>query len=130
MIDSRGSRLAISVIVVFGMALLCAALVMLSQHPGLAAPPSPSDRQAVLDGTLQGCNDKMPKVIRQRVGSTVVTRFCSCYASEIANNVTKEQTDALAAGPHPPIVAAIPRYEETIRKAWRTCEKQYLSNAH
>jgi len=38
--------------------------------------------------------------------------------------------DALTAGPYPPIAAAIPRYEETIRQAWRTCEKQHLSNAH
>ena len=72
----------------------------------------------------------MPKIIRQRVGPSVVTRFCSCYANEIANNVTKEQVDALAAaGPHTPNAAAIPRSEETIRKAWRACEKQYLSNA-
>jgi hypothetical protein len=116
--------------VVLGSTLLCGALVILCPHPALAAALSPSDRQAVLDGTLQGCNEKMPKIIRQRVGPSVVTRFCSCYANEIASNVTKEQADALAAGPRPPIAAAIPRYEETIRKAWRTCERQYLSNAH
>jgi hypothetical protein len=116
--------------VALGATLLCGALGIVDPHPALAAPLSPSDRQAVLDGTLQGCNEKMPKVIRQRVGPSVVTRFCSCYANEIASHVTKEQADALAAGPYPPIAAAIPRYEETIRKAWRTCEKQHLSNAH
>ena len=119
---ARGIRVAL------GTALLCGALVVFGPHRALAAALSPTDRQAVLSGTFQGCNEKMPKIIRQRVGPSVVTRFCSCYANEVANNVTKEQADALAAGrPNAPTAAAIPRYEETIRKAWRACEKEYLS---
>src|SRR5262252_7370887 len=79
-------------------ALLCCALAVLGPPVGLAAALSATDREAVLRGTLEGCNENMPHVIRQRVGPSAVATFCSCYANEIANNVTQEQVDALAAG--------------------------------
>ena len=80
---------------------------------------------------MEGCNERMPNVIRQRVGPSAAAGFCSCYANEIANNITLEQVDALAAlKARTPTASAIPGYGETMAKAWRVCEKQYLSRKH
>jgi hypothetical protein len=111
-------------------ALLCA-LVVLAPQARPAAAISATDRQAVLRGTLEGCKEKIPNVIRQRVGPSAAAGFCSCYANEIANNITQEQVDALAAlKARSPTASAIPGYGETMTKAWRVCEKQYLSGKH
>jgi hypothetical protein len=53
--------------VALGATLLCGALGIVDPHPALAAPLSPSDRQAVLDGTLQGCNEKSNTPTRRPV---------------------------------------------------------------
>lgn len=82
---------------------------------------SPGDREAVFQGSVEGCQDKMPEATRQRVGAAAVLNFCSCYAKEIALTITEEQLEALADWSRPP--EAIPHYLETARNASAACEK-------
>lgn len=91
----------------------------------LGADISPADRDAIFEGALQGCDEKMPEAIRQRVGVAAVLNFCYCYSNEVARTITDEQIDALADWSRPP--TAIPHYGETMRNAWRACEKQLLT---
>lgn len=91
----------------------------------LAAEISPGDREAVFEGAGQACNQQMPEAIRQRAGAAAVLNFCSCYAGEVARTITEEQVDALADESRP--LDAIPHYGETMRNAWRACEKQLLA---
>ena len=91
----------------------------------LGAEISPGDRDAVFEGAVLGCNEKMPEALRQRVGAAAVLNFCSCYAKEIARTITEDQLDALADWSHP--VDAIPHYDETARSAWRACQKRLLT---
>src|SRR5215470_4994379 len=105
-------------------AILCGTLAL--QTPIiLGAEISPGDRDAVFEGAVLGCNEKMPAALRQRVGAAAVVNFCSCYAKEIASTITEEQLDALADWSRP--VDAIPHYDETARNAWRACEKRLLT---
>src|SRR5262245_22550933 len=110
-----------------GHALLCGALTVVEPCITLGAEISASDRDAVFQGALQGCNEKMPEAIRQQVGVDAVLNFCYCYSNEIARTITEEQLDALADRSRPP--SAIPHYGETMRNAWRACEKQLLTKA-
>ena len=117
----------ISASVLCRLALLCGALLVLGPPIALRAEISPGDRDAVFQGAVQGCNEKMPKAIRQRVGATAVLNFCYCYSNEIARTITEEQVDALADWSRP--LDAVPHYDETMRNAWRACEKQLLTKA-
>jgi hypothetical protein len=57
------------------------ALGIMDPHPALEAPLSPSDRQAVLDGTLRGCNEKMAKVRQEQSARCTVRKSrSSCPA--------------------------------------------------
>jgi hypothetical protein len=91
----------------------------------LGAEISPGDRDAIFQGTGRACNEQMPLAIRERAGADAVLNFCSCYANEVARTITEEQVDALADESVPP--DAIPHYGETMRNAWRACEKQLLT---
>src|SRR5215813_8056362 len=108
-----------------GYTVLCAVMTGLGSGITLGAEISAGDRQAVFEGSVLGCNEKMPNALRQRVGSAAVLNFCSCYAKEIARTITEEQLDALADWSRP--ADAIPHYGETARSAWRACEKQLLT---
>ena len=105
--------------------LLCGALMALAPNVTLGADISPGDRDAVFKGTGRACNEQMPEALRQRAGAAAVLDFCSCYANEVARTVTEEQVDALADESRPP--DAIPRFDETMREAWRACETQLLT---
>src|SRR5262245_41420486 len=89
-----------------GNALLCGALMVIGPGITLGAEISSSDRNAVFQGALQGCNEKMPEAIREQVGVAAVLNFCYCYSNEIARTITEEQLDALADWSRPP--ATIP----------------------
>jgi len=104
--------------------LLCGALTLPAPFV-FAADISPGDREAVFEGAGQACNQQMPEAIRQRAGAAAVLNFCSCYASEVARTITVEQVDALADTSRP--LDAIPHYGETMRNAWRACEKRLLA---
>jgi len=53
------------------------------------------DRVAIQKGSFQGCLEKMPAEVRARFGRLAMARFCSCYASKIADTITQTQIDAL-----------------------------------
>jgi len=116
---------AVSVSRVVGYTFLCGVLMLLEAPVTLGAGISPGDRDAVFQGTGRACNEQMPEAIRQRAGASAVLNFCSCYAKEIARTITEEQADALGDWSVPP--DAIPHYDETMRSAWRACERQLLT---
>lgn len=58
-----------------------------------------------------------------RLGRLATERFCSCYASKIADTITRTQIDAMLKANSQDDIP----YAETMKSAWRVCERQYLS---
>ena len=69
----------------------------------------------------------MPLPTRAQFGRLAVARFCSCYASNIANTITEEQLDAMLKANLRG--REIPGYKETLKGAWRACEKHYTTKS-
>ena len=86
-----------------------------------------ADRNAIQKGSFQGCIENMPLPTRAHFGRLAVARFCSCYASNIANTITEQQLDAMLQANLRG--SEIPGYEETLKSAWRACEKHYTSRS-
>jgi hypothetical protein len=91
---------------------------------GAIGEPTDKDRSAIQKGSFQGCLEKMPAEVRARLGRLAMARFCSCYASKIADTITQTQIDAmLKANTH----EDIPGYAETLESARRVCERQCIT---
>jgi hypothetical protein len=95
--------------------------------PVLAGELTQSQRDAVLKGMFHGCVETVPKEISQRFGPMGVKRFCSCYADEIANNLTKEQYNAMIVDPNTGRSKVPPNYATTVSNANRVCAKEMTS---
>jgi hypothetical protein len=87
-------------------------------------PAENTDRVAIQKGSFQGCLEKMPADVRARFGRLATGRFCSCYASKIADTITRTQIDAMLKANSQ---NDIPGYAETMQNAWRACEKQHMT---
>jgi len=83
-----------------------------------------TDRVAIQKGSFQGCIKKMPPEVRARFGRLAMERFCSCYASKIADTITQTQIEAMLRAN---TEDDIPGYAETMKSAWRVCERQYMT---
>src|SRR4030095_8420008 len=99
-------------------------LVLIFSASGAAGEPAYTDRVAIQKGSFQGCIEKMPPDVRARLGRLPVARFCSCYALKIADTVTRTQIDAMLKAN---TQEDIPGYAETMKSAWRACERQYIT---
>jgi hypothetical protein len=99
-------------------------LVLICSASGAIGEPAHTDRVAIQKGSFQGCVEKMPLEVMARLGRLATERFCSCYASKIADTITRTQIDAMLKAN---TQDDIPGYAETMKSAWRVCEKQYLS---
>jgi hypothetical protein len=86
-----------------------------------------ADRNAIQKGSFQGCIENMPLPKRAHFGRLAVARFCSCYASNIANTITEQQLNAMLEANLRS--SEIPGYEETLKGAWRACEKHYTTKS-
>jgi hypothetical protein len=98
-------------------------LVLIFSASGAIGEPT-TDRVAIQKGSFQGCIEKMPPEVRARVGRLATERFCSCYASKIADTITRAQIDAMLRAN---TQDDIPGYAETMKSAWRVCERQYMT---
>ena len=99
-------------------------LVLIFSASGAIAEPAYPDRVAIQKGSFQGCLEKMPTEVRARFGRLAMGRFCSCYASKIADTITQTQIDAMLRAN---TQDDIPGYAETMKNAWRACERQYMT---
>src|SRR4029453_1032954 len=103
---------------------LCLGLVLIFSASGAIGEPTYTDRIAIERGSFQGCVEKMPAEVRARLGRLAMARFFSFYAAKIAETITQTQIDAmLKANTH----EDIPGYAETLKSAWRVCERQYIT---
>jgi hypothetical protein len=87
-------------------------------------PVENADRVAIQQGSFQGCLEKMPAEVRARFGRLATGRFCSCYASKIADTITRAQIDAMLKAN---TEDDIPGYAEVMKNARRVCERQYMT---
>ena len=72
-----------------------AGLVLILSAFGAVGDSVDPDRVAIHRGSFDGCVDKMPPEVRAHFGRLATERFCSCYASKIANTITSRQMDAM-----------------------------------
>ena len=72
-----------------------AGLVLILSAFGAVGESVDPHRVAIQIGGFEGCLDKMPQEVRARFGRLATERFCSCYASKIANTITSRQMDAM-----------------------------------
>ena len=70
-------------------------LILMVSATGAIGEPTYTDRVAIQKGSFRGCLEKMPPEARARSGGLAVARFCSCYASKIADTITRTQIDAM-----------------------------------
>jgi hypothetical protein len=101
-----------------------AGLVLILSAFGAVGEPVDPDRVAIQRGSFQGCLDKMPPEVRARFGRLAMARFCSCYASKIADTITSKQMDAMLKAD---TIDDIPGYAETMRSARLACERQHMT---
>ena len=99
-------------------------LVLIFAVSGAIGEPTSTDRIAIERGSFHGCVEKMPAEVRARFGRLTIARFCSCYASKIADTITQTQIDALLKAN---TQDDIPGYAETMKSAWRVCERGYMT---
>ena len=101
-----------------------AGLVLTLSAFGALGEPVDPDRVAIQRGSFDGCVDKMPPEVRAHFGRLATERFCSCYASKIADTITPEQMDAMLKAD---TLYDIPGYAETMRSARLACERQHMA---
>jgi len=99
-------------------------LVLIFSASGAIGEGTDTDRVAIQKGSFQGCLEKMPAEVRARFGRLAMARFCSCYASKIADTITRTQIDAML---NANTQDDIPGYAETMKSAWRVCERGYMT---
>jgi hypothetical protein len=99
-------------------------VVLIFVASGAIGEPTYTDRVAIQRGSFEGCLEKMPAEVRARFGRLAMARFCSCYASKIADTITRTQIDAML---NANTQDDIPGYAETMKSAWRACERQYMT---
>jgi hypothetical protein len=98
-------------------------LALLFLASGAIGERTDTDRVAIQKGSFQGRIKKMPPEVIARLGRLATERFCSCYASKIADTIPQTQIDAML---KENTQDDIPGYAETMKSAWRVCERHYL----
>ena len=104
-------------------------IVLIAATPccAVAGDLTKNQRDSILKGMFQMCLASAPQDISQRFGPMGVKRFCSCYADEIANNLTKEQFNAMVVDPNTGRSKIPPNYATTVSKANHVCAKELIS---
>lgn len=108
-------------------ALIKIVLIAATPWSAVAGDLTQSQRDSILKGMFHMCVEGTPKEISERFGPMGVKRFCSCYADEIANNLTKEQFNAMVVDPNTGRSRVPPNYATTVSNANRVCAKELTS---
>ncbi len=78
-------------------------------------------RDDVLKGMFVACLQSTPSHVESQFGSMQVKQFCSCYADEIAYNLTQEQFKAMTVNPRTGHSTPPPNIQQTVQKARNSC---------
>jgi hypothetical protein len=99
---------------------LCVCLSALAFY-AQAANLSQNQRDVILKNSFYMCVETAPRQMTENFGASSVKLFCSCYADEIANNITQEQFDSMVIDPTTGRSQIPPGYQILVANANRAC---------
>lgn len=83
---------------------------------------SQNQRDTILKGMFNYCIESMSSQFKTQVGSMRLKQFCSCYADELANNLTQNQFNAMIVNPDTGESKTPPGIQQTVQKAYTACQ--------
>lgn len=86
-----------------------------------------NQRDAMLKNSFYMCVETAPKQMTENFGESSVKLFCSCYADEIANNITQEQFDSMIVDPTTGRSRATSTYQVLVANANRACASELIT---